>query len=187
MFRTLMVGAVACAALGSVPASAQREDGLNLFKRGNFKGAPVIVTGPRQAIDPALTVRSVTIPPGTRWELCSGSTFSGCREYSESQPAMVMTVRSVRPLAPILSATGSTPPGATAGGQSLRGWSSEYFVSPDVNGARVLVQEGTGEGTKVRAHEFCRSHGWRSSAYQRLQTVGQVSYLADVLCVDNGN
>ncbi len=187
MFRTLIAGAVALAALGSGPASAQGDSALSLFKRGSFKGAPTIVTGPRQAIDPALTVRSVTIPPGTRWELCSGSTFSGCREYSESQPAMVMTVRSIRPLAPVLTATGSAPTGATAGGQSLRGWSSEYFVSPDVNGTRVQVPEGTGEGITVRAREFCRSLGWRSSAYQRLQTVGQVSYLADVLCVDNGN
>jgi hypothetical protein len=38
-----------------------------------------------------------------------------------------------------------------------------------------------------RAREFCRSRGWRSSAYQRVQSVGPISYLADVLCVDARN
>jgi hypothetical protein len=100
---------------------------------------------------------------------------------------MVMTVRSVRPLAPVITTGSSAPPSATGPGQSLRGWASEYFVSPDVNGVRVQVQTATGEGMAERAREFCRSRGWRASAYQRVQSVGPVSYLADVLCVDAGN
>ena len=184
MLRTVIMGALAL--VGSLPvhASAQTANELTLFNRGQFKGARTAVAGPRRGIDPALTVRSIMVPPGTRWELCSGSTFTGCRQYSESQRAMVMTVRSVRALAPVITAGRSAPPSATGPGQSLRGWASEYFVSPDVNGNRVQVQAGSGEGMAERAREFCRSRGWRASAYQRLQTVGQASYLADVLCVD---
>jgi hypothetical protein len=187
MFRTLIVGGVAIAGLVSGPASAQTSSELTMFSRGNSKGARTVVTGPRQGIDPALTVRSIVVPRGTRWELCSGSKFSGCREYGESQAAMVMTVRSVRPLAPVLTSSGSGPPSATGRGQSLRGWASEYFVSPDVNGVRVQVPPGSGEAVAQHAREFCRARGWRFSAHQRLQTVGQASYLADVLCVDTQN
>jgi hypothetical protein len=100
---------------------------------------------------------------------------------------MVMTVRSVRPLAPVLTSRGSGPPSTSGPGQSLRGWASEFFVSPDVNGARVQLQDGSGAGMGERAREFCRTRGWRFSAHQRVQTIGEASYLADVLCVDTEN
>jgi hypothetical protein len=185
MFRTAIMGALTLAATLPSWASAQTASELTMFTRGQFKGARTTVTGPMRGIDPALTVRSIMVPPGTQWELCSGSTFTGCRQYSESQRAMVMTVRSVRPLAPVITTGQSAPPTATGPGQSLRGWASEYFVSPDVNGARVQVEAG--QELSTRAREFCRSRGWRASAYQRVQTVGSISYLADVLCVDVGN
>jgi hypothetical protein len=183
----MIVGALALGGLLPVQASAQTASELTMFSRGQFNGARTIATGPRRGIDPAVTVRSVMIPPGTQWELCSGSTFTGCRQFSQSQPAMVMTVRSVRPIAPVIQSSQSAPPGAIGGAQSLRGWASEYFVSPDVNGNRVQVQAGNAEGMSQRAHEFCRSRGWRSAAHQRVQTVGATSYLADVLCVDSDN
>lgn len=184
MFRTAILAAFALAATLPAAASAQTESELIMFSRGQFMGARTTVTGPTRGIDPAVTVRSITVPPGTQWELCSGSTFTGCRQYSESQRSMVMTVRSVRPLAPVIISGPSAPPSAAGPGQSLRGWASEYFVSPDVNGVRVQVEAGQ---MSVRAREFCQSRGWRASAYQRVQTVGPISYLADVLCVDAGN
>lgn len=187
MLRTAIIGAVTLAAALPVQASAQTAGELTMFTRGQFAGARRTVTGPMRGIDPAVTVRSIMVPPGTRWELCSGSTFTGCREYSESQRSMVMTVRSVRPLAPVITAGQPGAPNATGPGQSLRGWASEFFVSPDVNGVRIQVQTATGEGMADRAREFCRSRGWRAAAYQRVQTAGSVSYLADVLCVDAGN
>jgi hypothetical protein len=185
MLRTAITIALALAAVPPVQASAQAPSELTMFSRGQFMGSRTAVAGPMRGIDPAVTVRSITVPPGTQWELCSGSTFTGCRQYSESQHSMVMTVRSVRPLAPVITAGPSTPPSAMGPGQSLHGWASEYFVSPDVNGVRVQVDAG--QGMSERAREFCRSRGWRAAAYQRVQTVGPNSYLADVLCVDVGN
>ncbi len=170
-------------------ALAQASGEITLFSRGHSKGARTTITGPRQHIEPARVVRSLVITPGTQWELCTGSTFTGCRQFSQSVPAMVMTVRSVRPVSAIIPATAAPPAmGAVAGqptrGQSLRGMTSEYFITPDQGGNRVEVQPGTAEEMSRRAQEFCRARGWRSSNYERLQSVAGRFYLADVLCVD---
>ena len=192
MLRTFILGAVAIAELVPSQASAQTASEMTMFSRGQFKGTRYASTGPRRSIDPPLTVRSVIIPPGTQWELCSGNTFTGCRQFAQSQGSMGMTVRSVRPVPPVRTSRQPAPPtatgrNATGRSQSLRGWASEYFVSPEVNGNRVQVPSGAAEAVAGRAGEFCRSRGWRSSAHQRLHTVGQTSYLADVLCVDTDN
>lgn len=188
MLRTLIAGWAALAALLPIEAYAQGTGEVTLYAKGHFKGVRRAISGPRQHIDPPFVVRSVMLPPGTQWELCSGSTFSGCRQVSQSVPAMIMTVRSVRPVAALLTAS-EMPAGQSARGipgQSLRGLASEYFVTPETGGSRVEVQPGTGEAMTRRAGEFCRSRGWRTSAHERLQTVGGRVYLADVLCVDTG-
>jgi hypothetical protein len=194
MFRTVIVGAVVLTGLipGQAVAQAAGEQAsseFSMFSRGQYKGPRITANGARQAIDPAMTVRSVIIPPGSQWELCSGSTFTGCRQFAQSTSAMVMTVRSVRPVARVITSSGLAPATATATGpgQSLRGWASEFFVSPDTSGERIQIQTGVNEAIAERARDFCRSRGWRAPAHQRVQTVGQLSYLADVLCVDNEN
>lgn len=187
MLRAWIAGCAVFAAVLPVEAAAQSSGSLGLYGKGHFKGARRSVAGPRTYIDPPIVVRSVMVPPGTQWELCSGSTFSGCRQISQSVPAMVMTVRSVRPVAAVLAASPSAPgqPPVPGGrGQSLRGHASEYFVAPDLGGNRIEVQPATGEATARRAGEFCRSRGWRRSAHERLQTVGGRVFLVDVLCVD---
>lgn len=176
-----MTGLAAFAALLPAGANAQIDSELTLFNRGHFSGARRTVIGPTQYI-PEFVVRSIQIPSGTQWELCTGNKFSGCRQFNKSTPAMVMTVRSARPVAAVLPAAAAT----LAPGQSLRGVASEYFVGPDEGGNRVEVQAGTAEAGSRRAHEFCRSRGWRSSAHERLQTVGGRVFLADVLCVEAG-
>jgi hypothetical protein len=70
---------------------------------------------------------------------------------------------------------------------SLRGMASEYFVAPDNHGARIEVPEGTGEAMSQRAQDFCRTRGWRTAAYARLQTLENRTFLADVLCADTRN
>ena len=184
MLRTLMAGVAAIAALLPTQTYAQANREVTLFSRGHFKGARYTITEPTQFQVP-FVMKSVVIPAGSVWEFCSGSTYSGCRQLSQSVPATVMTVRSVRPVATILPAS-ATPSGGTLSGQSLRGMASEYFVAPDEGGNRVDVQPGTTEAMSLRASEFCRSHKWRSSAYARLQSIGGRFYLADVLCSDTG-
>jgi len=183
--------AAAAAALQGA-SGAQEANELRLFSRGNFAGSSISATGPRQGIGP-FTAKSVQMPAGTSWELCSGETFSKCKLFSGSDPAMVMTVRSVRPVAapitgPIAARGGVAPPGpgmgptiVAANGGSLRGLASEFFVTPGVGAGRVPASQSNMSNV---ATEFCRQHGWRTSVHARLQSVSGQTYLADVLCAD---
>ena len=187
MLRALMIGATAGAVLMVIAAdqaSAQTGGTLTLHNKGRYQGARRAISGPRQHIEPAFVVKSVQIPAGTQWELCSGATFSGCRQISQSDPSMVMTVRSVRPVAAVLPSTAVAPGRVMGDGRSLRGVASEYFIAPDQRGSRVEVQPGTGEAMTRRAIEFCRARGWRTSAHERLQSIGGRFFLTDVLCVN---
>jgi hypothetical protein len=122
---------------------------------------------------------------GQAWDLCSGNTFTGCKRFSHSIEAMVMTVRSARPVAPPIPASASVAAGPVSGsGASLRGFASEFFVMPDSGGRRIEVAAKVG-ALQQQATQFCRSHGWRSSVHEREQTIGGHSYLADVLCADD--
>jgi hypothetical protein len=170
-------------AVTASPAAAQSNGDATLYGHGNFRGGGLVLSGARERMDP-VQVESLQLAPGSAWELCSGRTFTGCRRFSESRKSMVMTVRSARPV------EGAIPESATASGEglkgsgaSLRGLASEFFVMPDEGGSRVEVG-GTAGALPQRATEFCRSHGWRESPYQREQSVGGRSYLVDVLCAD---
>ena len=186
MLRRLMAGVAALAALLSVQAAAQTSNEVTLFGKGHFKGPSYTITGPTQFQFP-FVMKSVQLPSGAEWEFCSGNTYTGCRQVSQSVPSMVMTVRSARPVASILTSNASQGQSLRGlVGQSLRGLASEYFVAPDEGGNRVEVQPGTAEAMSQRAAEFCRSRGWHASAYARLQAVGGRFYLADVLCADTG-
>lgn len=186
MLRMLMAGLATIAVLLPTQALAQTGGEMTLHNKGHFKGIQKVVAGPRQYIDPPFVVKSVTIPAGTQWELCSGNTYTGCRQVSKSVPAMVMTVRSARPVAAILTSDATSPGQPARGvGQSVRGLASEYFVAPGAGGNRVEVTPGTAEAMTRQAGEFCRTRGWRTSAYERLQTVDGRFYLADVLCVND--
>ena len=190
MFRLLMSGAAAGAVLLSAGAFAQASQApdaqATLYNKGHYRGARRTIVGPTQFAEPFL-MRSVTIPPGTQWDFCSGTKYSGCRQITQSTPAMIMTVRSARPVATILTSASGPPTSQSlrGGGGSLRGTASEYFVAPDNGGNRIEVQPGTAETMSRRATEFCRARGWRTSAYERLQSVAGRFYLADVLCADN--
>jgi hypothetical protein len=192
LLRTVMTAAAASMALYASQAMAQPkeqpEDQITVYSRGNFKGAQYRITGPTRGMEVPFTVRSVALPAGASWELCTGNKFSGCRQFSQSDPSTVVTVRSARPAPSVIRVAPGTTAATAAGvpGQSLRGMASEFFVAPGEGGSRIAVRPGTAEAATRAAEEFCRAHGWRSSAYERLQTVGQSFYLADVLCSDTG-
>ncbi|MEO6256883.1 MAG: hypothetical protein ABIO69_08755 [Sphingomicrobium sp.] len=192
MARSWVVGAVALAALMPVqwlaaqapaPAQDQANDEVTLYNKGHFKGVHTTVLGPTRFPSPFM-MKSVAIPAGKQWEFCSGNTYTGCRQFSQSVPSTVMNVRSARPVAGIIPASATEAQGLRGTGQSLRGLASEFFVAPEQGGNRVEVQPGSAEAMSRQAIEFCRTHGWSGSAHQRLQTVGGHFYLADVLCAD---
>ena len=186
MHKRVMIGAVMLACLLPAPASAQQDEEARLYNRGHFKGRQITLEGPTR-LQTAFTAKSIRIPEGKSWELCSGTTFTGCKEFNASDEAMVINVRSARPVAPVIT---SAPPGsvvASVGGgpwPSLRGLSSEYFTAPDKDGNRILVASGKSEEASRMAEDFCRARGWRTSAYERLQSINGQTYLADILCAD---
>jgi hypothetical protein len=183
MVRKLIVAATVASLAAS--ASAQ-EQGLVLYSKGHFQGFSQTIEGPRTNMSP-LDVKSMRVPPGTSWDLCSGNTFSGCTRFSESKEAMARTVRSIRPVAPAIPATATTAAsaGPVAGsGPSRRGLASEFFVVPAQGGSRVEVAGAGAGASSAAATEFCRGHGWRMSVYERVQTISGRNFLADVLCVN---
>ena len=190
MLKRLMFGSVIVASLLPAQASAQQDEQATIYYQGHFKGRSITLEGPTRLQAP-FTAKSIKIPPGKSWELCSGNTFTGCKEFNASDPAMVISVRSARPVAPIItSAPPSGGPAASVGNvgggpwPTLRGLSSEYFIAPDSGGNRILVASGKSEEASRLAQEFCRQRGWQTSAYERLQSIGGRTYLADVLCAD---
>lgn len=155
-----------------------------LFSHTGFSGGRYVIYGPTQHIVVPFKITSVAIPSGTHWELCSGNTYTGCREITQSEPSTLIPVRSARPVAPVLTSTPTTAGVAPLSDAHLRGIASEFFVTPAQGGGRIAVPEGTAEGMTRAADDFCRRSGWRTSFYSRLQNVGGTTYLADVLCAD---
>ena len=179
---------LACAALAAaLPASAAAQESGEaiLYSSTNHRGASYRMSGPTRPIDPPFVAKSIKIPQGQSWEFCSGRTFTDCKELNASDPSIVLSVRSARPVAPVLTETQVSAAIAAGGQASLRGYSSEFFIVPGDGGNRIEVAQGTAEAMTRAATEFCRGKGWQSSPYARLQRVEARHFLADVLCADS--
>lgn len=180
------IGILASMVLGLVPAQAQAQPAgtneLTLFSRGRFTGSRLTFSGPMRSME-IFSVRSVMVPEGTAWDLCTGNNFTGCRRIEKSRPATIMSVRSVRPAAvaareaAVAAAASSI---GTSAGLSMRGIASEFFIAPEEGGRRVEI--GSGASAAERASAFCRARGWGTAAHQAVQAAGGRNYLADVLC-----
>jgi len=182
----VLEAAAAAMVMVGTPAAAQSKGEVTLYGHGHFTGPRLTLDGPTRDLD--FTAKSISIPEGASWELCSGNTFSGCKRFSTSMSAMVFVVRSARPVGEAVVVPGGT---VSAGGRfepappapSLRGLASEYFVAPQKSGRRIEVKPGTKVEALKEATGYCRSIGWGSSAYAGLQTSGGSTFLVDVLCV----
>jgi hypothetical protein len=182
MRRLLAMAGVAVIFVGGA-ASAQTTGEMTIYSKGHFKGPSLGVGGPITHIDPSYTAKSIQITPGTVWEVCSGNTFSGCKRIDKSVESGIFSVRSARPIAPVIST--AIGPGAAPGtvdlpNQSLRGFASQFFVAPNQGGQRVAVRKQEDMGSA--ADQFCLAAGWREAVHSRLQDVGGTYYLVDVLC-----
>ena len=188
MIKTAFTFAAVLAALTPVASMAQPSPEMTLYGRGHYKGPRLVLDGPARGMNLPFTVKSVSIPAGTSWELCSGNTFTGCRRFSQSVDAMAMPVRSARPVGKSVIVPGGTvtPQGTfePAGpSPSLRGMASEFFVAPDKGGKRIQLDSNSAEEASRRANDYCRSIGWGGSGHADVQVSGGLAYLADVLCV----
>jgi hypothetical protein len=188
MGRVLAIGIAGAAALLAGAAEAQTTGEMTIYSKGHFKGANLGLAGPLTNIDPVFTAKSIQITPGSAWEVCSGKTFTGCKRIDKSVESGIFSVRSARPIAPVIATR--VGPGITEGpdgtieppNQSLRGLASEFFVAPNQGGQRVGVPDNRPENMRKAADQFCQAAGWRQSVHARVQQVGAVYYLVDVLC-----
>ena len=98
MIKQLMFGAAIVACFLPAPASAQQDEQATLYDKGHFKGRNITLEGPTRLQTP-FTAKSIKIPQGKAWELCSGNTFTGCKEFNASDEAMIINVRTARPVA----------------------------------------------------------------------------------------
>lgn len=186
--RVPLLAVLALTALPGVPegaALAQARGEMTLYSAPNFGGTRYTVTGPRQNIALPWPVRSIRIIRGERWQVCARNGYQGgCATFDGSVSNLRRIVASARPLGVPTPLPQPVPPGGGGNpGPSLRGMSAEFFAAPRSGGRRV---EGSRRGipseASAAADRFCRSRGWTASAHERMQTVGGVNYLADVLC-----
>src|SRR3954469_16812679 len=113
MGQTLAIGVAAVATILAAAANAQSTGEMTIYSKGHFKGPSLGVGGAITHIDPPFTAKSIQITPGTAWEICSGNTFSGCKRIDKSVEAGIFSVRSARPIAPVIS--NAVGPGAAPG------------------------------------------------------------------------
>ncbi|MEO7655399.1 MAG: hypothetical protein ABIS23_06930 [Sphingomicrobium sp.] len=176
-----VVLAVAGAGLAAESGLAQSSGSAVIYGNGNFKGRSLTLTGPLQGLEVAFTAKSIRIGEGGSWEFCSGKTFSGCKRLDKSVKAGVFTVRSARPIAPVVRSAVEAP------NQSLRGMTSEYFVSPRQGNDRLSIGANSPEEMRTKANAFCRAAGWRQAIHAQLQAGNGVYYVIDVLCGNYGS
>ncbi len=167
--------------LGAGSGNAQSGGAAVIYGNGHFKGRSMTLTGPLQGMEEAFTAKSIRIPEGQAWEFCSGKTYSGCKRVDQSVKAGVFTVRSARPIAPVVRSAVESP------NQSLRGFTSEFFVSPREGNARLSISANSPEDMRAKANAFCRAAGWRQAIHAQLQAGNGVYYVIDVLCGNYGS
>lgn len=164
-----------------------------IYRDANFQG-PAVFVGQSNA-NPGLAwpVNSIRVNAGTL-QLCERVNFRGnCRTVDRDQALLGsrqrgMMVQSIR----LVSATGgeSSFIGVEAGNQVTRGAFSEFHTQPESRGYRIPAcptGRTTGSCLSRTADSYCRTEGYRSSTYRMSQSVGQRTYLADVLCTNSIN
>lgn len=175
-----IAAAATAAAFAAVQAGAQGSGSAVIYANGNFKGHSMTLTGPMQGLEFGFTAKSIRIPEGQSWEFCSGRTYSGCKRVDQSVRSGVFSIRSARPIAPVVRSQVEAP------NQSLRGITSEFFVSPRDGNGRLSINANSPEDMRDKANAFCRAAGWRQAIHAQLQAGNGVYYVIDVLCGNYG-
>jgi hypothetical protein len=172
-------------ALSAAASDGQPNPGAQLFSSPKYAGRSLDLAGPATHLG-GMVVKSIRLPAGTSWDLCSGNTYTGCKRFSASSPAMVFVVRSARPVEAAIAGNGAAAAGvASRGGEgpTMRGVASQFYVEPTQGGVRVEANDQAAGGEAAAALRFCQAHGWQRSAYERVQIINGRRLLADVLCV----
>ena len=187
MYTHTRLGCLLAVVLLALPtvAPAQQAGELVLYRDIAFRGQSYTVRGPEGHIDLGWMVRSVKVTPGSAWIVCGRDQYQQpCSSYTHDDRSIQRMIASARP--DDVSRQAVTLDGGAAG-QSLRGIGAEFFTAPERNGGRVVACDPGSPAcaSDTAADDFCRTHGWNRAAYQRQETAGGQSFLADVLCTRN--
>ena len=189
--RTALV--VAAMAMAASTAAAQMHaspfNGEAILYRGrDFSGPAVSVGVDREDLGLSWSVNSVRVVSG-RMELCSAPRFRGtCRivaqSYSDLTPLGLPgnRVQSMRPVAAMAT---FAAPGLSVHGPTLEGHAAQFYATPMEDGLRVQAcprATASAECARRHAQSFCERRGYDGAAYQSMEGLGDVTYLADVLC-----
>ena len=187
--RTRLGCLVAAAILGlPLTASAQQAGELILYRDVGFRGESYTLRGPEEHVALGWMVRSWQAAPGEAWVVCGRDAYQQpCSRVVGSDRSVQRMVASAKPDT-VAAPQAVTLEESGGGGQSLRGVGAEFFTAPADDGGNRLAACDPGSpacGSNDAADAFCRAQGWNRAAYQRQETEGGRSWLADVLCVKN--
>ena len=185
----------AAALLSAVAGSAQedkmaRPAEATIYRDSGFRGPAVFVGDANPNLGLAWPVNSIRVTSGT-WELCERPNYRGpCRtveadQYVLGSQSRGMTIQSMRPV----GQSGGSFIGVEARNQVLSSGFAEFHTEPQARGYRIPacpLGRVTANCAARTADNYCRSVGWNGSAREHMQTVGRVTFLADVLCVKSG-
>jgi len=184
-------GCLLAAALLLLPAmaSAQQAGELVLYRDIGFRGESYTLRGSNEHLALGWMVRSWQAAPGEAWVVCGRDAFQQpCSRVVGSDRSVQRMVASAKPDVVDTAQVVRLDDTAGSGGQSLKGVGAEFFTAPaDGSGNRVAACDPGSPacGSNAAADAFCRAQGWNRAAYQRQETSGGRSWLADVLCVQN--
>lgn len=181
--------AVAAPVMAQTDKMAPRGGGeATIYREVGFQGPAVFINRANPNLGLAWPVRSIRVRSG-QWQLCSRTNYRGrCAMVSaddadlRGQTGFFEQVQSMRPMG---GASPLPPTPTVPEGLSLRGMSAEFFPAPGVRGVRIAscpTGGGTANCAKQTAERFCKSRGWNYARSASQETVGRVTYLADVLC-----
>lgn len=106
--------ALACFGLAglapSVPAQAQQPGTVTLFSEPGFSGTRFTINGRRETVTIHFRVRSVQVPEGEEWQLCTQTNLRNCTNIGESLRETSMIVRSAQPVSGATTSPGARRP-----------------------------------------------------------------------------
>jgi hypothetical protein len=148
----------------------------------------VSVGGEHENLGLSWSVNSLRMVSG-RMELCSAPRFRGtCRivaqDYADLTPLGLPDNR-VASMRPVAAQATFAEPGLSLHGPTLQGAEAQFYAIPMEDGRRVQAcprAEASAECAQRHAQAFCERRGYDHAAYQSMQGIDDVTYLADVLC-----
>jgi hypothetical protein len=159
-----------------------------VYRGRDYSGPSLPVAEDQENLGLAWSVNSLRMVSG-RMEVCSAPRFSGtCRIVAQSYADLTplgLPGNRVMSMRPVAAQATFADPALSAHGPTLQGAAAQFYATPMEGGRRVQAcarAAASPECARVRAQAFCERRGYGRAAHHSVQGIGDVTYLADVLC-----